>query len=190
MRRPAGSLEGTQEVAGFPVDDELGVQHHPQLAPVEGRHGPLGPERPRHRPGHESNIYSICVVTSTRDSRGTSPSSRSFYVPQRVKARGDNKVVAQLMRSNSHRAPGLDMEPDAGLPCREGRPERVVALWKAGVPPRGNSQGDPSGNARSTWACWARTASAALEDRGTSCSAFIFQLLKRRQGQPELSVLR
>ena len=70
----------------------------------------------------------------------------------------------------------------------------MKALCEYGLEPSslpvipGNSHGLPAGQRWRTWSCWAPIAAAALALSGISCSERILTALKRRQGQPLLSV--
>ena len=52
VRRTAGPVQRPQEIAGLPVDDETGIEYHPQLGTVKGRHCPLRLERQVNQIGH------------------------------------------------------------------------------------------------------------------------------------------
>ena len=52
VRRTARPVQRPQEIAGLPVHDEPGIEHHPQLGTVKGRHRPLRPERQVSQIGH------------------------------------------------------------------------------------------------------------------------------------------
>ena len=102
--------------------------------------------------------------------------------------------VAELVGVDAHRLAGLVVHADAALPAAELTREAAVGVGPGAVGVvrsiPGNSQGDPSGQRSSTWACWARMVSAALALSGMSCSVPILELEKRRQGQPTLSSMR
>lgn len=97
----AGALQTAQEVTRLAVRDELSIEHHPQLSPVEGRNSPLGTELETDRLGHVANVtggsdkYLILLRHVLRRPPNARPSSGP--------GRGDHEGVPQLVLGDYRR---------------------------------------------------------------------------------------